>query len=301
MDKVNVLMSTYNGSKYLKEQLDSIFNQKNVEVKLIVRDDGSSDETVAILNSYSSKIKVYQGNNLKPAKSFMELLYLSELDGDFFAFSDQDDIWKEDKLMTAVKKIRELEIKDNDIPILYCSDKELIDINGNIIPHKKEKYNISFESSIIKNIATGCTIVMNKKLMEELKKYRPNYIEMHDSWAYRVCLAIGGRIIYDEKETIKYRQHAHNVIGARESVIKQVSRRIRSFFNCQHVREKTATELLNGYATDISDYNREILLNLSNYRNSFKNKMAIFFNRDIRVRILKDDWIFRIALLINRV
>ncbi|MBQ4399872.1 MAG: glycosyltransferase, partial [Alphaproteobacteria bacterium] len=107
MDNVLVLMSTYNGEKYLKTQLDSILAQQGVNVQILVRDDGSSDGTLPILQAYAAqgKLTYYTGPNLKPAKSFMDLIYNAP-QADFYAFADQDDYWLPEKLICAVNKLK---------------------------------------------------------------------------------------------------------------------------------------------------------------------------------------------------
>lgn len=297
MEKIQVLMSTYNGEKYIEEQINSILNQKGVNVDLLIRDDGSNDSTIEKLNKYENKINFYIGENIKPAKSFMELIKNAG-DYNFFAFADQDDIWKEQKLNRAINKIKEI---DNGQPIIYFSDKELIDEKLNTIYHKKINYNLSFKSAMIRNIATGCTIVINKKLMEIIKQYEPTYLEMHDAWIYRVCLAIGGSVIYDDCELIKYRQHNNNVIGAKESLKKQIIRRINSFKNCKHVREKTAQEMLKAYANIITKENLKVIKAFANYRKSIRCKLLLLFDYNLKTEKIKDDIIFKVALLINRV
>ena len=113
-------MSTYNGEKYIDEQIDSVLAQKNVRVDLLIRDDGSKDETVRIIKRYCEKfdnIKFYEGPNLKPARSFLNLIETAELNYDYYAFCDQDDVWHEDKLYQAIEKIGKK--KDSQKPILY--------------------------------------------------------------------------------------------------------------------------------------------------------------------------------------
>ena len=299
MKKVRVLMSTYNGQKYLKEQLDSILLQKDVETKILVRDDGSTDETLSILNEYKKqgKLEWYNGKNLRPAKSFMNLLKNSG-NYEYYAFADQDDYWKEDKLSKAINRLEEVDSKK---PALYFCDKELVDSKLNHIKHKKINYKVSFESAMIKNIATGCTMVMNKNLVEIVNSYSPSYIVMHDAWIYRVCLAIGGICIYDDGEYIKYRQHGNNVIGAQEGVVNKTKRRWNNFWHCDHSREKTARELLNGYSDLINKNKLNVLQQISNYRNSWKAKVNLIKNTNMKTESLENNISFRIALLLNKV
>ena len=128
MEKVCVLMSTYNGEKYLKEQIESILNQENIEVDILIRDDGSTDNTLNILENYTQKyknIRYYTGENLRSAKSFMNLLFTVK-EYDYYAFSDQDDVWKKNKLYTAVSKLKE----GYD---LYGGKKSIVDSELNIL------------------------------------------------------------------------------------------------------------------------------------------------------------------------
>ena len=299
MKIVQVLMSTYNGEKYLKEQIDSILLQEGVNVNLLVRDDGSSDNTIEILDEYKKQGKLdwYKGENLRSAKSFMDLLkHCGRYD--YFAFSDQDDVWKKEKLCTAIKKIEQV---NEEKPILYFCDKELVDANLNHLEHKKMNYIVSFESAMIRNIATGCTMVMNKALVDLINSYSPDYIVMHDAWIYRVCIAIGGICIYDTEEHIEYRQHENNVIGAQEGFFNRLKRRWKSFWNCDHSREKTSNELLKGYSKYIKHEYLEDLEQIAKYRKSFKHKVKLFFNKKMKTESLENNIIFKIAVLINKI
>ena len=137
MYKVAVLMSTYNGEKYLREQIDSILAQEGVDVTLYIRDDGSSDSTIEIINEYLTKtnrIKFYIGENIGVGNSFMQLVYDCPEDYDYYAFSDQDDIWLTEKMQVAVDSLKEYSN-----PFLYCSNQILVDKNGKIIGLMKRK------------------------------------------------------------------------------------------------------------------------------------------------------------------
>lgn len=186
MKKVQILLSTYDGEKYLKEQIESILKQEDVEIRLLVRDDESQDKTIDILKELSKNENVdyYQGDNIGPARSFMDLVYSANEECDYFAFADQDDIWDTKKIISAINKLENMEDK----PSLYMSALEIVDENLNTIEIKQIKGNASFEREMIKNFATGCTMVLNKKLLQEIKSYNPDYIIMHDSWITRVCL-----------------------------------------------------------------------------------------------------------------
>ena len=223
MKKVQVLLSTYNGEKYLKEQIESIIKQEEVEISLLVRDDGSTDKTIEILEEISKNnrnIKIYKGENKGPARSFMELVQKSE-EVDYYAFADQDDIWETKKIISAVKKLN-----NPDIPELYISSLTIVDENLNNIEKKEIQGKFTFEDEMIKNFATGCTQVFNKKLRNIINLYEPQYIIMHDSWITRVCYAIGGNVVIDKNSYIKYRQHSNNVVGYKDGGIKKLKKQL---------------------------------------------------------------------------
>ena len=157
-------MSTYNGAKYLEQQLQSLFNQQGVNFKILVRDDGSTDETIDILNKWQDKNKLcwYSGINLGPALSFLDLLKEAP-DSDFYAFCDQDDIWLPNKLRVAVESL-----KDKITPSLYFSQTQLVDESLNILPTKKINPLCVLEEGAVSNYVTGCTVVINNRLRSEV-------------------------------------------------------------------------------------------------------------------------------------
>lgn len=171
---VQVVMSTYNGEKYLKEQIDSILSQEGVDVRLYIRDDGSSDRTTDILASYQEhkNVKIEKGNNLGFAKSF--LTALDECDeADYYAFSDQDDVWEKDKLSTAIEILEE---ESQSTPLLYCSALQRVDENLN--PLHVQSYHglrINLPSMLTRGRLAGCTFVFNNTLRNLVKN--ANYIE----------------------------------------------------------------------------------------------------------------------------
>lgn len=298
METVRVLMSTYNGEKFLKEQIETILNQEGVKIDLLVRDDGSKDSTKEILEQYKQQGKLdwYLGENLRSAKSFMDLVKNSG-DYEYYAFADQDDYWKSKKLYTAIEQLQKLE---KDKPAVYFCNKELVDTNLNHIEHENKKFVISFESAMMRNIATGCTMVMNKKLIQIINSYTPEYVVMHDSWIYRVCLALDGNCIFDEGEHIKYRQHENNVIGAQEGIMNMLKRRFNTLIHPDYSRQKTAIELLKGYREQISPEKVELLEYFEKYKKGFKYKFKLINNSKFKTESLEKNIAFRMAVLINR-
>lgn len=233
MYTVQVLLSTYNGEAYLKEQLDSILNQKNVAVKLFVRDDGSSDGTVDILRAYAAlhdNICYLCGENCGVVASFFRLFELSDPNVDFYALSDQDDVWDEDKLSIACQKLEQMrkakspKKKKNDsqirvfaTPLLYCCDAWNTDDALNPLSESMQTAGKElipdFRNALIENIARGASIVFNQALMSYIRISMPQDIYMHDWWLYLVASCFG-EVYYDSAAHYKYRQHAGNTLGA---------------------------------------------------------------------------------------
>lgn len=185
---VQVVMSTYNGEKYLKEQIDSILSQEGVDVRLYIRDDGSSDRTTDILASYQEhkNVKIEKGNNLGFAKSF--LTALDECDeADYYAFSDQDDVWEKDKLSTAIEILEE---ESQSTPLLYCSALQRVDENLN--PLHVQSYHglrINLPSMLTRGRLAGCTFVFNNTL-RNLVKNAMKYILNKDAKRYFLAVLI---------------------------------------------------------------------------------------------------------------
>ena len=188
MDTVLVLMSTYNGDKYLEQQIKSIIEQEKVNTEILVRDDGSTDNTIKILDKYQKcgYLQYYKGDNIGPSKSFMDLISHIK-NASYVAFSDQDDFWKKDKLIVAVEKLRNI-----NVPAFYNSVVEVVDeqlVSKGKIYGSKKIYNFATQCS--RNNVVGCSVVINRRLIELVTKYTPNHISMHDQWIAMVCKGHG--------------------------------------------------------------------------------------------------------------
>lgn len=280
MYSVAVMMSTYNGEKYLREQIESILNQKDVSVYLYIRDDGSQDNTLEILNDYkksNSNIFIEKGDNVGPAKSFMKCFYATPTIYDFYAFSDQDDIWYDNKLIEACKMLEANDEKE----IYYCNSmlvdsfgKEL-DLRFHDIPEMS-----AFGVFCGENFAFGCHVVFSKSFKEliESDARRPDNSlfdrRMHDVWFSLIGL-ITNSIIYDERPFICYRQHDNNVVGAYGKSFKTVLKtRLAKLRNKErrNVRSLTASELVRKYGDYIVRYPE---IERSADINTFKGKMNL--------------------------
>ena len=300
MSKVQVLMSTYNGEKYIKEQIESILNQEEVEVSLLIRDDGSKDKTIEIIQSFAKEnnnITFYEEENVGPARSFMDLVNKS-LEFEYYAFADQDDVWKPKKLISAINKLKE---KVEDKPSLYMSALEIVDENLNFIETKKVDGNFCFEGEMIKNFTTGCTMVFNKSLRNIIKQYNPSYLIMHDSWITRVCYAVGGNVLIDDNAYIKYRQHSGNVLGYKDEGFQKLKRQFKiAFIDKISMRVNIAKELKNGYEEMLTKEAKEVIDNLISYQKNRKAKKWLLKNKKFRTNNPKINRKMKLFIILNK-
>lgn len=209
-----ILLSTFNGEKYLAEQLDSLLGQTCQEWMLLVRDDGSTDGTRKILAEYAcrdSRIELLPHNQrLGAADSYLELLSLAP-EADYYAFCDQDDVWLPGKLSRSVQRL----VGHEAMPALYCSGLQLVDDELRPLGWSRAlRLEPCFLNSLVENIAIGCTLVLNRQACQLLRLRIPprRQIYMHDWWCYQVISAFG-LVIYDPESFILYRQHAANTLG----------------------------------------------------------------------------------------
>jgi glycosyltransferase involved in cell wall biosynthesis len=215
MNELAVLMSTYNGEKFLRKQLDSLFNQTYKNFDLIVRDDGSTDNTLNILREYN--INYIKGSNIGVIKSFLYLIeFALKYDYKYFLLCDQDDIWFSDKLE---QQLNYISIISEDVPILIHSDMQIIDEKDKIINNSFFKFsNLDYNKKtlnylLLQNNVTGNSIFFNRKLAE-LIKYHKNIL-MHDWWIALIASAFG-KIFFINEPLLQYRKHSKNVIGAQK-------------------------------------------------------------------------------------
>lgn len=298
MEKVTVLLSTYNGEKYLAEQLDSIMNQKDVKVRLLVRDDGSSDSTSSILNTWSEKMELswYSGNNLKPAKSFLDLLSNAG-ESSYYSFSDQDDYWLPEKLIAAIRAL------DNckDVPALYFCQTQLVDEKLN----KKKSIVINpyltFGEALVYQFVSGCTMVFNSKLRDIVLSYKPSFVAMHDLWIYCIALAVGAKVIFDPQPHILYRQHENNVIGLSTNKYKEWKNRLFGLFDRKgNERYEFAREIQQGYLSQMTVENRATIDTFIKAKTSIKYRLKLFFDDSFKCSDKKTYRLFKLAVILNR-
>lgn len=216
--KVNILMATYNGEKFLAQQIESIQKQTFKEWNLLIRDDGSGDKTCDIIRNFTAKdsrirfINENEHHNLGVIKSFFTLVNYEV--ADFYFFSDQDDVWLPEKLSVSLEAAQH---KASDVPLLVYTDLKVVNQELNILQDsmiraQSHHANTTLLPELTENTVTGGTMMINHALAE--KWFTPNDILMHD-WFLALLAASLGEIIYLDLPTQLYRQHDNNVLGAR--------------------------------------------------------------------------------------
>lgn len=209
--RVVVLMSTYQGERFIMEQLLSILSQLPEDGRLLIRDDGSNDKTVAIIQSIDDpRISLTCGTNLGFSRSFFTLMAATPDSADMVMLSDQDDVWLPQKIERAWQHIKNA----NGTPTLYCARQQLVDINlGPIALSQRFSRPPSFQNALTENIVTGCTAAFNRAALDlALKLNDTDRVYFHDWWLYLVVSAFG-KVLVDDEPTIFYRQHGGNTIG----------------------------------------------------------------------------------------
>ena len=215
--KVAILLCTYHGQQYLTEQLESFAAQSYASWVVWASDDGSQDETRAILERYQlcwgkDRISIHSGPEDGFIANFLSLTCNADIQADFYAYSDQDDIWEPDKLQRAMDWMRTV---SDGAPVLYCSRTRLVDKNNSDIGFSPLfRRPPGFANALIQSLAGGNTMVFND-LTRRLLCVAGDQVDVvsHDWWVYMAVTGCGGKIYYDTRPSVRYRQHGSNVIG----------------------------------------------------------------------------------------
>ena len=260
-NRIAILLATYNGSRYIEEQINSLISQSFQDWHLYIHDDDSTDETKSILANYEKsfpqKISILDGEATGGARNNFFYL-LEQIESPLYMFCDQDDVWLPNKIQTEVDALQGEEMTTS--PILVFTDLKIVDDKLQTIAGSLWRYynlnteNIEMKSLILQNVITGCTVLINKKMRDMMISYHCiDNVPMHDKWAAMIALQFG-KTIRINQQTVLYRQHEDNSIGAKRSSgfryicskLKNISRLniAYSFTRCQ-AREFCETFQLN--------------------------------------------------------
>lgn len=294
--KIIVLMSTYNGEKFLREQIDSILAQdiaQSARLELLVRDDGSSDATADILNQYQAEKQLtwYTGENLRPEKSFWHLLQNAP-EADYYAFCDQDDYWFPSKLSRAVEMLSQ--IANQDQPLLYCSAFTATDGELNPITVESSPLNryTDYAHALVYSTAPGCTFVFNSAARAAAKQYdmETNQVVIHDWLIHKIVTITGGTLVYDPESHIYYRQHGDNAIGVHATGLGDFTARVKRFLSGsgRQTRSKCAGSLLTVYGSKVSPEAFSALDLVANYASDRRKKAAFLKDKRFLTGTIND-------------
>jgi len=302
---VEILMATFNGEKFIKEQINSIISQSYPNWKLLIRDDGSKDKTLKIINEYTKKFpsQIFlisnQQKHLGCCQNFSKLLSIAK--ADYIMFSDQDDIWLPNKIEITLQKLLTLENEYGaDLPILVHTDFKVVTQDLNIIAESFWKYQglnptiTQFNRLLLQNIVTGCSMMINKSLKDLSTNIPPEAI-MHDWWIALVASCFG-IIEYIKIPTLYYRQHTYNTIGAKKYNINYI---IKKFFQFKQNKKnleyciKQAKAFYNIFNDKSEDKIKAawILANIKNYH-WLKRKKLLLRNQILKQGIVRNIGVF---------
>lgn len=226
--RVAVLMAVRDGERFLSQQLDSLARQKSVDVDLWISDDGSSDGSIELIRRVADswtlgRLEVVDGPRRGFAENFRSLIVRAEINVDFLAFCDQDDLWDDDKLAHAIEWLKTQPVA---LPALYCSRTRIIAANGEIVRQSPRfPRPPCFRNAIVQSIAGGNTMVMNRAahdLVAEASR-RTGFVS-HDWWCYMIVSGAGGNVCYCAQPRVSYRQHDGNLVGENNNWRARMSR-----------------------------------------------------------------------------
>lgn len=298
---VTILLATFNGAHYLPEQLNSLALQIRRPDKLVVRDDGSSDNSIAIVQEWGEAegiaVEVIESKyRLGPAQSFLSMLRLAG-PAHIYMFCDQDDVWLPDKINRAISRI--IACPEN-VPHLHATHLIVVDQQLKPIREARIPKILSFESAVCENVLTGCTMAFNAALAKRLASVSPSYLIMHDWWAYLVASGCG-YVSFDEKPTLLYRQHTENTLGAGPIGLSKLKLRLGNFIHCNSLeRSKQLHEFLKLHSNDLNPTERKLaeMLTLGTHNPLLRLKAALFAKIHRQSKI--DTISTRLAVLSNR-
>lgn len=299
--RVAVLLATYNGAKYIAEFLDSLIAQTEKNIVLYVRDDGSSDDTLAIVAAYADRLPTVvlpTERRLGPGHSFLTLLRAAADDCSYFAFADQDDRW----LPTKVERARTALDTSADLPSMYFARVEYVDEQLSHLGYSTPARQLGFHSALVENVAMGCTMMLNRSGRALVLEGNPERVTMHDWWVY-VLMAGFGRIIADDFIALQYRQHANNAVGGTANLLIEYHRKVVQFLKRDPAVvtiAQQADELKKLYSHRFNPSQQRMVNQLTSARSGFWNRLGLCIWSPFMRQRAVDTVILRLIFLLGR-
>lgn len=303
-NKIAILLATYNGEKYISEQIRSILKQSYNNWNLYIHDDGSNDRTLEIVESYQEKYpqNIYILENKKVGGAKNNFFYLmSKVKAPYYMFCDQDDVWMPNKIELTVGRMKENEKEKKNSPILIFSDLKVVDEKLKMISPKMSEYqNLNMYYTdiyhlMLQNVVTGCTCMINDRCKElALKCKNIEEVIMHDWWCGLIA-SYFGKIDYIDKPLIQYRQHTNNSVGAKNvRDVKYILYKTRDYANVRKSIQSTQRQI--ACFEETFDARDKVLLEYSMLSEKNKLERIHFF---IKNNIWKKGLIRNIGLVVN--
>ncbi|MBI4573997.1 MAG: glycosyltransferase family 2 protein [candidate division NC10 bacterium] len=297
-----VLLSTYNGQAYLRPLMESVLAQDCQHLEVLVRDDGSNDDTVNLLREYAAanpNVQVIVGDQVGVAQSYFELLQRSSAAADFLMLCDQDDVWRRDKVSRAVGCLAR---GGPETPALYCSRVAIVDEDLKLLGYSDlPRKGLSFRNALVQNVAMGCTITVNQAARRLLLRETPRHVCMHDWWFYLVVSAFG-HLVYDEDPAILYRRHAGNVFGIPLGTVETWRLKLHRFRRYGKLNPvvRQAEEFNRIYGASLPEDHRLVLERFLESRRRLSHRLRYSVCCDVYRQSTRDQLLLKFLLLVNR-
>lgn len=283
MNKIEVLMSTYNGESYISEQIMSILNQKDVDVHITARDDGSTDNTLNILKKlakkHPGKISIFTGKNIGYRRSFLKLLELSEVEAEYYAFSDQDDIWLENKCKTAIQHIIS---NGNEIALYVCSPTICNQQMKPLYVNDMSSTDNNVYSYFIRSRFPGCCMTFTKELKNIIINFKScflsNYIVDHDFLTGAIAYAYGN-VIRDNKSYLLHRRLENSVTSGGKGMINRIKTEFNIIFKKKSMKSDIAAMIYKFNNENLNQDSKILFESIIDYKNNIKKRFLLIFNR----------------------
>lgn len=301
--KVNILLATFNGARFLREQLGSISSQTLPFSRITIRDDGSSDDTFSALQDWAScrsNVCLSRGPQLGVTNNFFSLLANADSDSEYFAFADQDDVWHPEKLATAVERLRDFPFNE---PALYASRVEYVGEALDHLGYSRSPCRPDFANALVENIAPGCTMVLNRAARNLICDNLPARAMIHDWWCYLVVAAVG-TVIYDQWPSVKYRQHRNNHTGGTSSLTRLLWRRLVRLLATDSRSKLLSTQAIEFerlYKDLLSEHRRRVLDRFLDVRGDLLTRLSYSARMDVWRQSRFDTAILRTLVVIGRI
>ncbi|WP_434709926.1 glycosyltransferase family 2 protein [Pseudomonas sp. R1-1] len=303
---VAILLCTFNGARFLAEQIDSILIQTHSNWIIHASDDGSCDNTVNLLETYrktvgQDRFRIYQGPQQGFAKNFISLIKNSSIEADYFAFSDQDDIWHPTKLEKSVKVLQGIE---DSKPALYCTRVRLIDAEQRCVGFSPlRKYAPAFENALVQSLAGANTMLINqpaRTLIAAVPDKSP--VVAHDWLAYLLVTAAAGQVVYDSTPSLDYRQHEGNLIGNRTGLSANFQRLKRFATGDFSIWSDMNSQILDSMVGYMPLRNRTLFSDFKTLRTAgLVKRIRIFFKVGLYRQGPLENWLLILALLLKKI